>query len=155
MKLIRNAFAAGLAVAAVSVVACSSQHGSTGAGPGSNGGPGNTGIVGETGTGSVGMHLNLAPGVTLTTVHWVITGGPSGNPGYSGDVAIGDAGSLEFIAGGILAGSGYVLTITGTDSSGDPCTGTSSSFTIVAGAVTQTFLQVTCTAPGAEGGVVA
>jgi hypothetical protein len=154
MKLIRNAFAAGLAVAAVSVAACSSQHGSTGAGP-SNGGPGNTGVVGENGTGSVGMHLNLAPGVTLTSVHWVITGGPSGNPGYSGNVTIGDAGSLEFVAGGILAGSGYELTITGTDSNNDACTGTSSSFTITAGAVTQTFLQVTCTAPGSEGGVVA
>jgi hypothetical protein len=156
MKLIRNALAAGFAVAAVSVVACSSQQSSTGTPSGSNGGGGTPGIVGESGTGTVRMHLNLAPGVTLTAVHWTISGGPSGQSGYSGDVTIGDAGSLEFVAGGILAGSGYTLSITGTDSQGDPCSGsTTSPFTVVAGAVTQAVVQFTCTAPGAEGGVVA
>ena len=144
MKLIRHALAAGFAVAAISAVACSSQHGSTGSGPSGNGTVGINGQTGQDGTGQVGMHLTLSPGVTLTSVSWTI----SGPNAYSGTVQIGDAESLEFVAGGILAGSGYTVTITGTDSSGDPCTGTSAPFSITAGAVTQAVMVVTCTAPG-------
>jgi hypothetical protein len=141
MKRIRNAFVADIAFSALTVAACSSTHGPGGTGTGSYGSGGGVGQIAQDGTGQVGMHLTLAPGVSLTSASWTITGPNM----YSGTVQIGDAESLEFVAGGILAGSGYTVTIHGTDSQGDMCTGTSAPFSITAGAVTQAVLVVTCT----------
>jgi hypothetical protein len=146
MKLIRNAIAVGCVAAAVAVAACSGERApsvtGTGAG-GSNGTTGTTGVNGgQNGTGQVGAHLTLAPGVTFTTFTWTIMGPNSYGPT---PVTIGDAESLEFVTGGILAGSGYTLTINGTDSNGDTCLGTSAPFTVTPGGVTQVVLNVVCT----------
>ena len=141
MKLIRNAFVAGIAFSALTVAACSSTHSPAGNGTGSNGSGGGVGQIAQDGTGQVGAHLTLAPGVTLTSASWTITGPNT----YSGTVQIGDAESLEFVAGGIIAGSGYTVKITGTDSQGDMCSGTSAAFSITAGATSNAVLQVTCT----------
>ena len=150
MKLINNAVVAGFAVAAISIAACSSQHGATGSGSGSNTGNGSVlgGGQGKDGVGQVSMNLDIGPGVSLTSFTYTITG-TTGTPPlvYSQMITIGNAQSLEFVAGGIVAGS-YNLTITGNDSAGDPCSGTTSApFTIVAGNVTQTTLAITCVAP--------
>ncbi len=151
MKLIRNSIVASVAFASLAIAACSSQHGATGTGSAGNGNPGVASLAGDQGnTGSVGMHLDIAPGTTLTSINWTISNGTNT---YTGTVTIGDAQSLEFVAGGILAGSGYTVTLTGADSAGDACTGTSSTFTITAGAVTQTVLAVVC--KGASDGAVA
>ena len=152
MKLIRNSFAAGIAFAALTVAACSSQHGATGTGSSSNGG--GTDIGSNTGTqgsfGSVGMHLDIGTppnGATVTQLSWTISNGTNT---YTGVNVVGDAQSFEFVQGGILAGTGYTVKLTGTDSNGDPCSGTSSTFTIVAGAVTQTTLAVFCVQPNGD-----
>jgi hypothetical protein len=140
MKLIRNVFAAGL-VAAATVMACSSQQGTTGTGAGNTGTTGSGGR-GQDGTGSVGMNLDLAPGVSVRTLHWVISNGANS---YSGDVNIGDAGSVEFVAGGIAAGTGYTVVITGTDTRGDSCSGsTTTTFSVAAGSSTAVALAVVC-----------
>ncbi len=144
MKLIHNVVVAGLAVAAISVAACSSSHGSTSTGTGSNG-PGILGHQSQDGTGQLSMNLDIGPGVSLTSFQYVISGPNTYGPTT---ITIGDAQSLEFVVGGIVAGSGYTLTINGSDSAGDTCTGaTTTAFTITAGSVTQTTLAVTCTAP--------
>jgi hypothetical protein len=147
MKLIRNVFAAGF-LAAVSVAACSSQHGSTtgSAGSGSQVGINST-ARGE--TGSVGMHLTIGNGVHVNSLNWTISNGTNT---YSGTVFITDdagheAQSVEFVAGGIQAGSGYTITLSGADSSGDPCTGTSASVSVMAGATSSATVIVTCTVP--------
>ncbi len=150
MKLIRNSIVASVAFASLAVAACSSQHGATGTGSASNGNPIGSLTGDQGGTGSVGMHLDIGPGTTLTSINWTISNGTNT---YTGTDPIGDAQSLEFVAGGIVAGSGYTVKLTGSDSAGDSCTGTSSTFTIVAGAVTQTVLAVVCT--GASDGAVA
>jgi hypothetical protein len=141
MKLIRNVFAAGLLTAAT-VMACSSQQGSTGT---AGNGTGNVGTVGgqkNDGTGIVGANLSLAPGVSLTALNWTISNGTNS---YSGTVQIGDAQSVEWQAGGILAGSGYSVTVTGADSLGEPCTGgTTTTFSVGAGATTFVGLAVVC-----------
>ena len=143
MKLIRNAFAVSL-LAAASVAACSSQHGTTGTGPGSN----TVGVLpgqgASDGLGTVGMHLQIANGVLLQNLTWTISG--TGLPSYNGSVPIGDAQSIEFIAGGIQAGGPYTITLTGTDNQADPCTG-SATFSIVAGATSSAVVIVTCTQP--------
>ncbi len=141
MKIIRSLVAVGFA--SLGAVACSSQHGATGTTLGPNGGGATTGsLVGhEGGVGSIGVQLDIAPGTTLTSVTWTITNGTNT---YTGAVPIGDAQSLEFVAGGILAGTGYTVTLTGTDSAGDPCAGTSASFSVIAGQTIQTVLAVVC-----------
>ncbi|MDP9002656.1 MAG: hypothetical protein M3O46_21410 [Myxococcota bacterium] len=146
MKLIRKTFAAGL-IAAVTVVACSSHHGSDGTGT-DNSIPGNVGTTagggGKDSTGSVGGHLTIAPGIKVFALGWTISNGTNS---YTGTVNFGDAEGAEFTAGGIQQGSGYTATLTGSDTNGDPCTGTSMPFSVAAGALTAVVMQVTCTAP--------
>jgi hypothetical protein len=103
----------------------------------------------EDGTGAVSVQLDLAPGTTLTSVKWTISNGTNS---YSGVVDMGDAQSLEFAQGGIVAGAVYTVQLTATDSNGDLCTGTSPSFAVTSGAVTQTTLLFTCTV-AADGSV--
>jgi len=145
MKLIRNSFAVSVAFAALAVAACSSQPGPTGGASGTNGGGGSIASLGnQGGVGQVHMNLDIPGGTSITSFTWTITNGTNT---YSGTDPIGDAQSAEFVAGGILAGSGYTVTITGTDSNSDPCIGTSSAFTVNAGNVTQVVLGVVCTVP--------
>jgi stigma-specific protein Stig1 len=149
MKLIRNAFAASIAVAALAVAACSS-HGSNSTGTAGNTNPGQgqigslNGTVGNTGT--VGAHLTIGTGVNVTALSWTIQGVGANENGYTGTVNIGDAQSVEWVAGGINAGT-YTIIVTGSDSSGDPCNGSSASFNVTAGATVQAGLFVTCIVP--------
>jgi hypothetical protein len=145
MKLMRNAFAAGFAVAAISLAACSSQHVGT-AGSGSNGGDISSlnGNVAQGDIGSIGMHLTIGNGVSVTQLTWTISNGTNS---YTGTVPIGDAGSIEFVAGGIQAGSGYVVALSGADTNSDPCTGTSAAVTVSPGATSSATVIVTCVVP--------
>ncbi len=148
MKLIHNVFAASL-LAAVSVAACSSQQGPAVGQPGSGSQVGING--GEHGaTGSVGMHLTIGNGVHVNALNWSISNGmgtPTTGTVFITDDAGNEAQSIEFVAGGILAGSGYVITLSGSDSVGDPCIGTSTPVTVMAGATSAAVVVVTCTAP--------
>jgi len=78
-----------------------------------------TGVDGqaEADGGSGALVLNLS-GAHLTSLDWAINGPNT----YTGAVTIGDAQSIEWIIGGIVAGDGYTITVTATDTSGDPCT---------------------------------
>jgi hypothetical protein len=138
------ALALGLAVAA-SLAACWNRgDGATGAGSGNDpGDPTGSNGASADGTGTVGVHLDLAPGTSLVAVKWTISNATNT---YFGVVEIGDAQSLEFVRGGIAAGSGYMVQLTAVDSHGDPCMGNSPTFTIAAGALTQTVLVLTCKA---------
>lgn len=136
MKLITKAFVLGLAVAGTSVAACSTTPKS---------GPAIGSI--ERNVGTVGLKFTLPNGVTITSVHYVISGPTS----TSGDVTIGTAQSVEFVVGGLLAGS-YTITLTATDSAGDNCSSPATSFTITAGATTQAVVTLTCFQ--ADGGIV-
>jgi hypothetical protein len=149
MKLIRNAFAIGIAVTAVSLAACSSQKSSTGGSGGGSGVPVGTLSTGHGDTGSVGMHLTIGNGVHVNALSWTISNGTNT---YTGTVQITDdagneAQSVEFVAGGIQAGGGYTITLSGSDSQGDPCKGSSATVTVVAGATSAATVLVTCTVP--------
>jgi hypothetical protein len=99
------------------------------------------------GTGSVGLDLLTPKGTSIYSVQWTISNGTNS---YSGNVNVGDAGivgGVEFVAGGIAAGPGYVLTIIGYDTNNDPCSGTSAPFSVVADADTYVGLNITCTVP--------
>jgi hypothetical protein len=143
MKFIRNALAVGLAAAA-SVAACSSQHGpSSGTASNQNTNVGST--VGAQGdVGSVKMAWQVANGINVTSLSYTITGN---GQSYAGIMPIGDAQSAEVVAGGILAGCGYTLNVTGTDSNNDPCSGTAGTFCVTPGQTTYEVLGVVCLQP--------
>ncbi len=117
----------------------------------SNGGDGGNGHGDVDGGSSVGVTFNVPPGF-FTSLDWVISG-PSGY--YSGTVYFGDAHSIEFVAGGIQAGTGYTMTMAGTDRYGNPCSGTSAPFAVLAGQVAGTSLVLTCDAPGPDASAAA
>ena len=149
MKLSRTRFALGLAVATAAVAACSSQHGSS-IGTGSGNGGANVGtLVAGAHTGSVGMHLTIGNGVHVNALNWSISNGTSTATGTVNitDDAGHEAQSIEFVAGDIPAGTGYVVTLSGNDSNGDPCTGTSAPVAVMAGATSAAVVIVTCTVP--------
>ena len=128
MKLIRNAFAVGIAATVVSLAACSGQQSSTGGSGGSGGGAVGTLSTGHGDTGSVGMHLTIGNGVHVNSLNWTISNGTNT---YTGNIQITDdagheAQSVEFVAGTIQAGGGYIVTLSGFDDHGDPCNGSSS-----------------------------
>jgi hypothetical protein len=84
--------------------------------------------------------INLPPGF-FEYLNWTITG-PSGP--YSGSLSFGASQSIEFVTGGIQAGSGYTLTLYGTDPSGDPCRGTSAPFDVTPGGTTPVTVVIEC-----------
>ncbi|MGH7435030.1 MAG: hypothetical protein ACRENE_05085, partial [Polyangiaceae bacterium] len=152
MKLTRKSIALGFAVAAVSAAACSSQHGST-VGTAGGGGGSPVALTSNGGnTGAVGMHLNIPNSTfTIDSLNWVITNGTNN---YNGTINMTDdagnkAQSIEFVAGPVVAGMGYTVTLSGSDSNGDPCTGTSPTFTVGAGTSTtaQAVVNVVCMVP--------
>jgi hypothetical protein len=144
MKLIRNALAMG-AVAAVSVVACSNRHGADTAASAGTGAP-QVVLYGRNDgdTGTVQLNLQIAAGDFLYALNYTCTG-PSAIP--PGTVNFYDAQSIEYILGGVQAGVGYQCTLTGTDSNGDPCSGTTTPFMVSAGQVTGASVAITCTVP--------
>jgi hypothetical protein len=112
--------------------------------PGGDGGqPGMDASTTDGGAG-VGVSFIEPPGF-FVSLDWVISG-PSGY--YSGTVYFGDAHSIEFVVGGIAAGSGYTMTMAGNDRYGDPCSGTSEPFEVVAGQITGAGLLLRCLVPG-------
>jgi hypothetical protein len=149
MKLIRNAFAVGIAATVVSLAACSGQQSSTGGSGGSGGGAVGTLSTGHGDTGSVGMHLTIGNGVHVNSLNWTISNGTNT---YTGNIQITDdagheAQSVEFVAGTIQAGGGYIVTLSGFDDHGDPCNGSSAAVTVMAGATSAATVLVTCTVP--------
>jgi hypothetical protein len=127
--------------------------GSSNGGPGVDGGSGNGGNGGQHDAGAdaglldggsaVAVTFDWPPGI-FASLDWVISG-PSGY--YSGTVYFGDAHSLEFVAGGIQAGSGYTITLAGNDRYGGPCSGTSAPFEVFAGEVSGVGVVLTCNSP--------
>jgi hypothetical protein len=122
-----------------------SSGGTTAAGGGASGG-GTSGGGGER-TGTVAVRLTVDPvkGVQLLSLGYTISG--PGLPTYTGTDSIGPAQAVGFVVGGIQPGSPYTVTLSGADTAGDPCTGTSGPFTVTAGMQTGVSLLVTCTVP--------
>ena len=143
MKLIHNAILFGFAVGAASLAACSEAPRPA---PGAV-----TASDGQHGT--VGMALQIGPGVTLSTVQYTIT-----NPtlaGFSTIVNSVDVSGSQTISFTVTlpAGSGYTLSLSAVDDSGDPCSGGPVSFSVVGGQTNSVSLNLLCTRT-VDGGVV-
>jgi arylsulfatase B len=99
--------------------------------------------------GSVGVHLDVAPGVTLNSVTYSITGN-----GFSktGSIDVSGAPEISGTIGGIPAGTGYTLTLTATATNGATFTG-SAAFSVTAGGTSSVTIHLKGSTPAKNGNV--
>ncbi len=113
--------------------------------PASNGGTSGTS---KDGAGSVA--LLLKGGGVVNAFAYSITGPNS----YSGNINVANSSTVSATIGGIAAGAGYALTLTGTSVDGQTsCAGTSAAFTVAAGASTSVAVTIDCHGPVKTGSV--
>jgi arylsulfatase B len=99
--------------------------------------------------GSVGVHLDVAPGVTLDSVTYSITGN-----GFSktGSIDVRGAPEISGTIGGIPAGTGYTITLTATATNGATFRG-SATFSVTAGGTSSVTIHLRGSTPGKNGNV--
>jgi hypothetical protein len=125
----------------VAVAGLSAVIGCGGSPKDSNGGP----------VGSVALALQGTPGITVNSFAYSITG-PSTR---SGTINVVSSSTVSTVIGGVAAGSGYSLTLTGTSVDGQTsCAGASAPFAVVAGATTSVSVTIDCHTPSKTGSVV-
>src|SRR5579859_5286849 len=111
----------GIAVAAGSAVGCSSK----------------TGPIPSAGEdeslGTVGLNLQLDPGVGIDTVNWTIHSSALLPADLTGSVDVSHSQAIQFVVGGLPVGDGYTVTLTAktTGATALDCVG-SGTFSIVA-----------------------
>jgi hypothetical protein len=108
-----------------------------------------TGNSPTAGAGSVALVLSGGAGV-VNSFSYSITGPNT----YSGTINVANSSTVSSLIGGIAAGSGYTLSVTGTSTDGKTsCAGGSTSFMVAAGATTSVSVAIDCHAPGKTGSV--
>ena len=100
--------------------------------------------------GSIALRLTLAQGAALTSVDYSITG--NGITPITGTVSVAQSTVLAFQVGGIPAGTGYLLELTGTASDGSSCVG-SNTFDVMADQVSSVVVEIACTQEPSSGNV--
>ena len=112
------------------------------------------GSAADENTGTVGMELQIAPGVTINTVSWTISNPTTGFT-KTGSVTVRFSNTISFQAGAIPAATGYTISLSATSVDGSfTCSG-SAGFNITAGATSLVNLTLNCsTAPAGQGTVV-
>ena len=101
--------------------------------------------------GSVQLALQAAPGVTVNTFSYAITGPKS----YSGSIDVSSSSTVSTVIGGIAIGSGYSLTLTGTSTDGQTnCSGGSATFSVAAHATTSVSVAIDCHGTAKTGSVL-
>lgn len=123
-----------LAFGASAVVGCSSASPSNGSAEDS---------------GRLGVHLDVAPGVTLNSVTYTITGN-----GFTktGSIDVSGAPMISGTIGGIPAGNGYSLTLTATSTSGATFSG-SATFNVSASGTTSVTIHLKGSTKSGNGNV--
>ena len=116
---------------------------------GSCGAERSTSTTNNAGLGSVDIAL-VQGGVTLTTVNYSISG-PNGFS-KTGSINVASSNTVSAVIGGLPAGTGYTITLTGTGTDGTACAG-SAPFTVTAGTVTAVSVGLDCHQPANTGSV--
>jgi acid phosphatase len=108
----------------------------------SNPSPSDSASAPKEGDGAVGLALQAAPGITLSTVSYTITG--PGNFSKSGTIDVSNSTMLTATIAGLPAGNGYNITVTGTSTDGATnCLG-SAMFNVVAHQTGGVSVHLTC-----------
>jgi hypothetical protein len=95
----------------------------------------------EGGVGSVSLALQVAPGVTINSFSYSLTG-PSPS---MGSINVTNSSTVSAIVSPVPAGMGYALTLNGTSTDGQTmCSGMSGSFNVNAGMTTTVMVAVAC-----------
>jgi hypothetical protein len=109
-------------------------------------------IVG--GTGTVGLLLNVGPGVGLKTANWVIRvgAGDAGAPVRQCDIPVVVSGTMSAQIGDVPSGTGYMLTLSGsTADGGATCIGSSLPFAVASGTTATVEVALNCTGQRSSG----
>jgi len=106
--------------------------------------------------GTVGLKLTLPGGETLNTANWTITG-PNGASAVvqSGMTNVANSNTLSTTIGGIPAGSGYSISITGTTVDGTVSCAGSATFGVTARATTNVTVLLQCGVAAPDAGAAA
>ncbi|MEI9940105.1 MAG: sulfatase-like hydrolase/transferase [Pseudomonadota bacterium] len=105
---------------------------------------------GEEHSGSLGLNLDVAPGVTLNSVTYTITGNGFNK---SGSIDVSGAETISGTIGGIPAGKGYTITLTATSTNGGTTFTGSAGFDVTAGKTTSVTIHLKGTASTGNGSV--
>jgi hypothetical protein len=102
--------------------------------------------------GSVGLELQIAPGINIDSVNYQITG-PNGYSS-SGVINVSNSTTISALIGGIPAGVGYTITLTAvsTEDTGVNCVG-SATFNVTANSTTPVTVGLQCRRP-AKGSII-
>jgi mono/diheme cytochrome c family protein len=107
----------------------------------------------EDNTGSVGMALQIAPGITISTVSWKISNVATGFV-RTDSVNVRLSNTLQFLSGGIPVAAGYTITLTAMSVDGAfTCTG-SAGFNVASAATTPVGLTLSCSTTPPGGGTI-
>ena len=138
MKLLAKVGTLALLVAAASsaVVGCSSSLDKSG-----------IASKGEGATGSVGLTLQPVAGVTINTVHYVVTKSGSATPVLEGDLPTPGTASTFSFGLPLPVGTGYSISLSGVavESATTTCVGSFGPFDVTANASTTLKMVLTCT----------
>ncbi len=116
---------------------------------GSCGAERSTSTTNNAGLGSVDIAL-VQGGVTLTTVNYSISG--PGGFSKTGSINVASSNTVSAVIGGLPAGTGYTIALTGTGTDGTACAG-SAPFTVTAGTVTAVSVGLDCHQPAKTGSI--
>jgi hypothetical protein len=151
MKLIGKAIVLGFAVGTATIMGCSDAGSvpSTSSGPSATV-PGAVGSAGQSGT--VGLQLQLAPGITLSSVMYTISNSTlSGFSTMTGTIDVSGSQTIGLTLT-LPVGSGYSLSLSATDSSGDTCSAGPVTFSVQAGTSNAVGLTLVCRSVDGGGG---
>ena len=98
--------------------------------------------AGEAQSGDIGLALQLSNGATLSSVSYAITG-PNGFT-KSGPIDVSHSSTISANIGGIPAGSGFSITLTGTSTDGGTTCSGSASFSVTAHQTTPVTVALDC-----------
>ncbi len=130
--------ALGVGVAAASMGGCSNH-------------PGSAQTANEETVGTMGLALQLAPGVQINTVTYTITGNGLTK---TGSIDVSTTNTITALIGGIPAGAGYTIALAAVSTDGSvSCTG-SATFSVAARATTAVTVHLQCTGTKKNGSVL-
>ncbi len=107
------------------------------------------------GTGTVGLRLTLPGGEQVNSVNWTITG-PNGAATVvqTGTVNLQNSQTISFLVGGIPAGNGYSISLSGQSVDGSVTCAGSAQFNAAARMTTNVSVSLQCSTAGSEAGSI-
>jgi len=103
--------------------------------------------------GGIGLNLELAEGITVDTVHYVITQGTA--TVLEGDIAVADAAATVSVLVGGLAPGSYEIALSATSTNGEVTCAGSAPFTISTNTTTSVTVDLQCTNEDEDGVLIA